>query len=136
MRRVARALLGVAVGWLVTWLATALALKVFTGSVNQAPELWYVGLPTLVLFAAPWLRGSAETTLALVVGVLVVFLVLVLLLDGSGFALAASATLGVPAWLMFGSVAGMAVMNGLEAFRWRWLTTRRIDVWLHHRHES
>lgn len=136
MKRWGSALLGVAVAWLATWLVTSIGLKLFTGSISQALELWYVGIPTMSLFVAAWLRPAAETTLAVVMAVLVVFLVLVVALDGSGYALAAAVSLGVPGWLIFGTVAGMAAMHGRQAFRWRWLTRRRIDVWLHHRHES
>lgn len=136
MGRAGSALLAVVVAWLATWLATAVGLKLFAGSVDQAPELWYVGVPTLVLLAASWLPGAAETTLAAAGAVLVVFLFLVLFLDGSGYALAAALTLGVPAWLTLGTVAGMAAAHGRQAFRWRWLTRRRIDVFLHYRHES
>ncbi len=136
MRRGGSALLGVAVAWLATWLATAVGLKLFTGSISQALDLWYVGIPTVILFVSPWLRRAAETTLAAVMAALVVFLVLVVALDGSGYALVAAVSLGVPGWLIFGTVAGMATMHGRQAFRWRWLTRRRIDVWLHYRHES
>lgn len=136
MRRVATALLAVVVAWLATWFATAVALKLFTGSASQALDLWCVGFPTLVLLAASWMPRAAETTLAAVGAVLVVFLFLVLLLDGTGYALAAALTLGVPGLLIFGTVGGMVATHGRQAFRWRWLTRRRIDVFLHYRHES
>ncbi|MGV8847879.1 hypothetical protein [Tessaracoccus sp.] len=136
LMRFARALAGVATAWLVTWLGTAIALSVFTEDPRQASDFWYVGIPVLVLLVAPWVPRAAEITVLAVLVVLVVFLALVLLSDGSGYLFAAAVTLGLPVWPILGVVAGMAIAHGKRGFTVRWLTARRIDVWLHYRNES